>query len=96
MQQITRAGAAGEALIVRVGADLAKRMIQVHAVDAQGHAVYRRAPQGAVICEAASRPAMRFVPVKSVEQQSMLRASARAGRRRPWRWPTRTRASCGQ
>ena len=30
------------------------------------------ANDAAAICEAASRPAMRFVPVKSVEQQSML------------------------
>jgi transposase len=121
--------------IARVGADLAKRVIQVHAVDAAGRVVCRRAlarekflawcarlPGGCVvamevssgahhwarrllalglqpklmsaqlvepyrsqgstgkndandaaaICEAASRPTMRFVPVKSVEQQSML------------------------
>ncbi len=32
----------------------------------------QRALQGAAICEAASRPHMRFVPVKSIEQQSML------------------------
>jgi transposase len=133
MEQITRVVAAGQ--IVRVGADLAKRVIQVHAVDAAGRVVCRRAlprdkflawcarlPAGcivameissgahhwarrlaelglvprlmsaqlvepyrsqgatgkndandaAAICEAASRPAMRFVPVKSVEQQSML------------------------
>jgi transposase len=118
-----------------VGADLAKRVIQVHAVDAAGAPVCCRAlrreafmawcarlPAGCVvameigsgahhwarrltalglvprlmsaqlvapyrsqgatgkndandaaaICEAASRPSMRFVPVKSVEQQSML------------------------
>jgi transposase len=135
VEQITRAGAGGEARIVRVGADLAKRVIQVHAVDAAGAVVCRRAlrreafmpwcarlPAGCVvameissgahhwarrllalglvprlmsaqlvepyrsegatgkndandaaaICEAASRPSMRFVPVKSVEQQSML------------------------
>jgi transposase len=133
VEQITRGVAAGQ--VVRVGADLAKRVIQVHAVDAAGRAVCRRAlprdkfiawcsrlPAGcivameissgahhwarrlvalgvvprlmsaqlvepyrsqgatgkndandaAAICEAASRPAMRFVPVKSVEQQSML------------------------
>jgi transposase len=133
VEQITRAVAAGQ--IVRVGADLAKRVIQVHAVDGAGRAVCRRAlprdkfmawcarlPAGcivameissgahhwarrlvelglvprlmsaqlvepyrsqgatgkndandaAAICEAASRPAMRFVPVKSIEQQSML------------------------
>ena len=133
MEQITRAVVRGEA--VRVGVDLAKRVIQVHAVDAAGHVLcsralardkfiswcaqlpagctvvmetsssahhwarklialgldariiaaqlvspYRRqgasgkndANDAAVICEAASRPQMHFVPVKSVEQQSML------------------------
>lgn len=121
--------------ITRVGVDLAKQIIQVHAVDAAGNRVTSRAlvrdkftawcaqlppgclvameasasahhwarrliglgldariiaahlvepyrPQGkggkndandaAAICEAASRPHMHFVPVKSVEQQSML------------------------
>ena len=135
MEQITRAGTAGQARIVRVGADLAKRVIQVHAVDAAGAVVCRRAlprdkfiawcsrlPAGctvamemssgahhwarrlacmglvprlmsaqlvkpyrsegatgkndandaAAICEAASRPTMRFVPVKAIEQQAML------------------------
>ncbi|MGY4827298.1 IS110 family RNA-guided transposase [Sphaerotilaceae bacterium SBD11-9] len=133
MEQITRGAERGEA--VRVGVDLAKQVIQVHAVDAQGRVLERRAlsrakfmgwcaklPAGcmvameasssahhwarqlqalgleariisaqlaepyrsegrsgkndandaAAICEAASRPHMRFVPVKSVEQQSML------------------------
>jgi transposase len=133
VEQITRGGVAGE--VVRVGVDLAKRVLQVHAVDAHGRVVARRAlrrdayvgwcaqlPPGCVvameisssahhwarrlaamglqprlmsaqlvkpyrsegatgkndandaaaICEAASRPTMRFVPVKSVEQQSML------------------------
>lgn len=138
MEQITRAAVNGEAdgrAIVRVGVDTAKRVIQVHAVDAAGAVVCRRAlrreafiawcarlPAGCVvameissgahhwsrqlqalglvprlmsaqlvapyrsqgasgkndandaaaICEAACRPSMRFVPVKSVEQQSML------------------------
>ncbi len=121
--------------ITRVGADLAKRVIQVHAVNASGQRVMARAlprekflpwcaqlPAGCVvameasssahhwarkligmgleariiaahlvapyrlqgksgkndandaaaICEAAGRPQMRFIPVKSVEQQSML------------------------
>ena len=121
--------------ITRVGADLAKRVIQVHAVDASGKPVTNRAlprdkfviwcaqlPAGclvameasssahhwarklvalgldariiaahlvapyrlqgkggkndandaAAICEAASRPQMHFVPIKAVEQQSML------------------------
>lgn len=129
MEQITR----GQA--VRVGVDLSKRVIQVHAVDAGGRVLcsralvrdkfiawcaqlptgcvvametsssahhwarklialgleariiaaqlvspYRRqgasgkndANDAAAICEAASRPQMHFVPVKSIEQQSML------------------------
>ncbi len=141
MEQITRVGvqreaqreARGEA--VRVGVDLAKRVIQVHAVDCAGRVLasralvrdkflawcaqlpagcivamessssahhwarkllalglqariiaaqlvspYRRqgvsgkndANDAAAICEAASRPQMHFVPVKSIEQQSML------------------------
>ena len=120
---------------VRVGVDLAKRVIQVHAVDAVGRVLTSKAlargkfiewcvrlPAGSVvgmeasssahhwarklqtlglvarimsaqlvepyrsqgasgkndandaaaICEAASRPTMRFIPVKSIEQQSML------------------------
>jgi transposase len=120
---------------VRVGVDLAKHVIQVHAVDGHGRVVTSKAlrreqflswcarlPQGcmvvmeasssahhwfrrlialgldarivsaqlaapyrqegrsgkndandaAAICEAAGRPRMRFVPVKSVQQQSML------------------------
>lgn len=129
MAEVIREGA------VRVGVDLAKRVIQVHAVDAHGHVVTAkslrreqflawcaRLPEGslivmeasssshhwcrrlvargldarivsaqlaapyrqeghsgkndandaAAVCEAAGRPRMRFVPVKSVEQQSML------------------------
>ena len=120
---------------MRVGVDLAKRVIQVHGVDAAGHVLtsralvrdkflawcmqlpagcivametsssahhwarklialgldariiaaqlvspYRRqgvsgkndANDAAAICEAAGRPQMHFVPVKSIEQQSML------------------------
>ena len=129
MSEITRA------LIARVGVDLAKNVIQVHAVDAAGRRVVARAfkreaflawcaqlPAGclvameacsgahhfarrlramgldarliaasfvspyrmegkggkndmtdaAAICEAASRPSMRFVPVKSCEQQGVM------------------------
>ena len=121
--------------ITRVGVDLAKQVIQVHAVDAAGRRVVTRAlprdkfvawcaqlPPGcmvameasssahhwarrlvalgldarimaahlvapyrsqgkggkndandaAAVCKAASRPTMHFVPVKTVEQQSML------------------------
>ena len=137
MEQITRGGAQREARgeAIRVGADLAKRVIQVHAVDAAGRVLtsralsrdkfiawcaqlpagcvvameasssahhwarklialgldariiaaqlvspYRRqgasgkndANDAAAICEAASRPQMHFIPVKSIEQQSML------------------------
>ena len=126
MDKVIREGA------VRVGVDLAKRVIQVHAVDAVGHVLTSRAlprarfidwcvrlPAGCVvameasssahhwarklvalgldariisaqlvepyrmegmsgkndtndaaaICEAASRPKMRFIPVKSIEQR---------------------------
>ena len=129
MSEITRA------LIARVGVDLAKLVIQVHAVDAAGRRVVARAfkrdqfiawcallPAGclvameacssahhwarrlrtmgldarliaasfvspyrmegksgkndatdaAAVCEAASRPSMRFVPVKSCEQQGVM------------------------
>jgi len=129
MDKVIREGA------VRVGVDLAKRVIQVHAVDAAGHVLATkplararfiewcvRLPRGcmvameasssahhwarkllalgldpriisaqlvepyrsqgasgkndandaAALCEAASRPTMRFIPVKSIEQQSML------------------------
>jgi transposase len=129
MAEITRA------LIARVGVDLAKRVIQVHAVDVAGRRVVSRAfrreqfmawcvhlPPGclvameacssahhwarklralgldarliaahlvspyrmegksgkndatdaAAICEAASRPSMRFVPIKSCEQQGVM------------------------
>ena len=38
----------------------------------QGHTGKNDANDAAAICEAASRPHMRFIPVKSVEQQSML------------------------
>ena len=129
MSEITRA------LIARVGVDLAKQVIQLHAVDAAGRRVVARAfkrdafmawcaqlPAGclvameacssahhwarklralgldarliaanlvspyrmegksgkndmtdaAAICEAASRPIMRFVPIKSCEQQGVM------------------------
>lgn len=129
--------------IARVGADLAKRVIQVHAVDAAGRRVVSRslkrdqfmawcaqlppgcmvameacssahhwarklqalgldarlmaahlvspyrmegksgkndATDAAAICEAASRPSMRFVPIKSCEQQGVMSLhSAREG-----------------
>jgi transposase len=137
MEQITRAADVGKSRgeAVRVGVDLAKRIIQVHAVDGAGQVLtvralardkfiawcaqlpagcivametsssshhwarklgalgldariiaaqlvspYRRqgasgkndANDAAAVCEAASRPQMHFVPVKSIEQQSML------------------------
>lgn len=131
MSEITRVLAS----VVRVGVDLAKRVIQVHAVDAAGRRVVAKAlkrdqfiawcaqlPAGcmvameacsgahhwgrrlrsmgldarliaanfvspyrmegksgkndmtdaAAVCEAASRPSMRFVPIKSCEQQGVM------------------------
>ena len=44
MAQITRRIARGEAAAVRVGVDLAKRVIQVHAVDAAGQLLTTRVP----------------------------------------------------
>lgn len=38
----------------------------------EGHAGKNDANDAAAICEAASRPHMRFVPIKSIEQQSLL------------------------
>ena len=38
----------------------------------RGDRLGRRALQGAAICEAASRPNMRFVPIKSAEQQGVM------------------------
>jgi transposase len=38
----------------------------------EGHTGKNDANDAAAICEAASRPQMRFIPVKSIEQQSML------------------------
>jgi transposase len=38
----------------------------------EGHVGKNDANDAAAICEAASRPHMRFVPIKSVEQQSLL------------------------
>jgi transposase len=51
------------------------RIMAAHLVSpyrSQGASGKNDANDAAAICEAASRPTMRFVPVKSVEQQSML------------------------
>jgi hypothetical protein len=42
VEQIRRSGATGEARIARVGVDLAKRVMQVHAADGAGRGVCRR------------------------------------------------------
>lgn len=56
MEQTTRGAVAGQ--VVRVGADLAKRVIQVHAVDAAGRVVCRRAlPRDKFIAWCARLPA---------------------------------------
>ena len=47
--------------VTTVGLDLAKHWFQVHGVDAAGKVVVKR-----------TRPSMRFVPVKSVDQQAVL------------------------
>ena len=56
MEQITRPAIRGEA--VRVGVDLAKRVIQVHAVDGAGNVVSARAlPRDRFIAWCAQLPA---------------------------------------
>lgn len=51
------------------------RIISAHLASpyrSEGHCGKNDANDAAAICEAASRPHMRFVPVKSIEQQSLL------------------------
>jgi len=59
--------------LIALGLDA--RIMAAHLVSpyrSQGASGKNDANDAAAICEAASRPTMRFVPVKSVEQQSML------------------------
>ena len=59
--------------LVRLGLDA--RIISAQLVEpyrSQGASGKNDANDAAAICEAASRPTMRFIPVKSIEQQSML------------------------
>lgn len=51
------------------------RIISAHLASpyrSEGHCGKNDANDAAAICEAAGRPHMRFVPVKSIEQQSLL------------------------
>jgi hypothetical protein len=59
-------------------------VFQIHGVDAHDNAVLceqlRRSKMAEAICEAVTRLNIRFVPIKSVEQQAMLScASCQAG-----------------
>jgi len=61
-----------------VGLDIAKNVFQVHGVDRRGETVLRKrlrrsqvGNDAEAICEAVSRPSMRFVPSKSIEQQDL-------------------------
>jgi len=56
--------------ITTIGLDLVKHWFQVRGVDANGRIV--DTADAEAICEAVTRPSMRFVPVKDVEQQSVL------------------------
>jgi transposase len=49
--------------ISTIGLDIGKSVFQVHAISDVG---------AEAICEAVTRPTMRFVPVKTVDQQSVL------------------------
>jgi transposase len=82
--------------VTTIGLDLAKHVFQVHGVDAEGAAVLRKqlrrgqvlSTDAEAICEAVMRPTMRFVPVKTAEQQGALllhRARERLVRQRT-RW----------
>ncbi len=53
--------------IIRVGLDTSKHVFQIHGERGKNDAI-----DAAAICEAMSRPTMRFVPVKTVEQQAAL------------------------
>ena len=58
-----------------VSLGLEARIISAQLVEpyrSQGASGKNDANDAAAICEAASRPSMRFIPVKSIEQQSML------------------------
>jgi transposase len=59
--------------LIALGLDA--RIISAQLVEpyrSQGASGKNDANDAAAICEAASRPTMRFIPVKSIEQQSML------------------------
>ena len=72
MEQITRGIARGEA--VRVGVDLAKRVIQVHAVDALGQVLTARAlPRHKFIAWCAQLPADCIVAMETCERWSKAR-----------------------
>lgn len=64
--------------ITTIGLDLSKHWFQIHGVDAAGKVVVKRLAQqndaadAGAICAAVTRPSMRFVPVKDVDQQSVL------------------------
>ena len=99
MEQITRGGAAGE--VVRVGVDLAKRVIQVHAVDA--HRARGRAPCAAPragsLTGALSLPAGCVVAMETsssahhwARKLVALGLDAAAHRPRSWSSPTAARA----
>src|SRR4051794_38240052 len=56
-----------------IGVDLAKNVFQVHGVDSAGKSSSLANRGGAAaICEAVTRPSMRFVPIKSADQQALL------------------------
>ena len=55
-----------------VGIVLAKNVFAVHGVDEAGKCGKNDAADAAAICEAVTRPNMRFVPIKTVEQQGQL------------------------
>ena len=87
MEQITRGGAQREAArgeAVRVGVDLAKRVIQVHAVDAAGRVLVSRAlARDKFIAWCAQLPAGCTRAAPATTRSSMMSACGREVRCSP-------------
>ena len=80
-----------------IGFGLNVKIIAAHLVAPyrlQGKGGKNDANDAAAVCEAASRPNMRFVPVKTTIQQGIC-VKSQVGKRRLWRWRTEFTHSVG-
>ena len=80
-----------------IGFGLNVKIIAAHLVAPyrlQGKGGKNDANDAAAVCEAASRPNMRFVPVKTTIQQGIC-VKSQVGKRRLWRWRTECTHSVG-